>query len=158
MVVSTLSITLENNGNNVVDVPHAAGVPVVENTPQKFSVLCGSNSQHINNNSNNNNYNNFTNNTNKSQQSQQQQEKENAKLNNNSSQYFDMNGNGTEMEIEMGVGVGVGVLVGVELDAIQGSPSPSIASTSMATPQRSASALRRGNQIQRSSTRLRQQQ
>jgi len=68
--------------------------------------------------------------------------------NNNNSDYCDMNGNG----IASGV-PGSGPLSPHSPEQYAGSPV-----SSTATPQRTASALRRGIQIQRSSTRLRQQQ
>lgn len=139
MVVSTLHITLENNGTGAPpgapptgDHPTPVG-PLSPNSPPSMPAKCvtrhplqypQNEKENLQNNNNNNN-------------------------NNNNSDYCDMNGNGPA------IGPGTGV-VGV---AVAGSPASSIASASAtATPQRSASALRRGIQIQRSSTRLRQQQ
>ncbi|XP_032295472.1 protein PALS1 isoform X8 [Drosophila virilis] len=111
-------------------------------TPARLNVLCNNNNKQIVNNNNNNNS------SSKEQQQQQQMlvEKENDKQcfnsnsnNNNINKYCDMNGNtNTTGTIEQ--------------------PQQHQGSSASNTPYRSASALRRGTQIQRSSMRLRQQQ
>ncbi|XP_039498766.1 disks large homolog 1 isoform X8 [Drosophila santomea] len=150
MVVSTLHITLENNGNvaagqpAVVAVAAAANVVGAATTPTKFAVLSAQQLQ-------------LQQQQLQQQQQQQQNEKENHMNNNNNSDYCDMNGNGVGMG---NAGYGGGGLVGTGSLSPQspvGSPVSST-TTATATPQRTASALRRGIQIQRSSTRLRQQQ
>lgn len=134
MVVSTLHITLENNGSGSPGAPptgvdHPTPVAnLAPNSPQSTPAKCVT----------------------RHPLQYPQNEKENHQ-NNNNSDYCDMNGNG------LGMGIGIGMGMGIMGVAVAGSPASSIAS-STATPQRSASALRRGIQIQRSSTRLRQQQ
>jgi len=127
MVVSTLHITLENNGNVAGGQPAVAAAVGAATSPTKFAQLSVQQLQ---------------------LQHQQQNEKENHMNNNNNSDYCDMNGNG----IASGV-PGSGPLSPHSPEQYAGSPV-----SSTATPQRTASALRRGIQIQRSSTRLRQQQ
>ncbi|XP_032582515.1 MAGUK p55 subfamily member 7 isoform X8 [Drosophila sechellia] len=135
MVVSTLHITLENNGNVAARQPAAvaaASVVGAATSPTKFAVLSA---QQL-------------------QLQQQQNEKENhMNNNNNNSDYCDMNGNGVGMRNGSSGAGGPGSLSPQSPDQYVGSPV-----SSAATPQRTASALRRGIQIQRSSTRLRQQQ
>ncbi|XP_043660881.1 disks large homolog 1 isoform X7 [Drosophila teissieri] len=150
MVVSTLHITLENNGNVAAGQPAvvaaaaaaAANVVGAATTPTKFAVLSAQQVQ-----------------LQQQQLQQQHNEKENHMNNNNNSDYGDMNGNGVGTgNAGHGGGLGgPGSLSPQSPDQYVGSPVSS-ATTATATPQRTASALRRGIQIQRSSTRLRQQQ
>ncbi|KAL7743337.1 hypothetical protein ACLKA6_008320 [Drosophila palustris] len=141
MVLSTLHITLETTsvvaGDDTATATTAATVAAT--TPTKLPVLC------------NNNHIMSCNNSNSSKVQRLLLEKENDKLSanlnnnnnnnsNNNNKYCDMNGNATA--------------------TIEQQQQHQLAATSAtsATAQRSASALRRGTQIQRSSMRLRQQQ